>query len=268
VVLTGTPLQNELPELFSLLHFLQIEPFARSADFEEQVQQFSVWNQKGHIEKLHEKLRPHMLRRLKSEVLKSIPPKSEYIVRVEMSPLQKQYYKGILTRNFKFLQHAARVGVGPLRNILVSLCKVCNHPYLFPDSEPESGTEDEQNQRLIEASGKLHLLDRMLPSLQKDNHRVVIFSQMTHMLDVLEDWLDYRNVSYTRVDGRVGGAERQSRIDMFNKENSPYFAMLCSTRACRLGINLTSADTVIIYDSDWNPHNDLQALSRQSVCCE
>lgn len=100
LVLTGTPLQNDLPELFALLKFLKVAPFEK--EFDKQVEQFAVLNQKDQIERLHDQLRPYMLRRLKSDVLKNIPPKSEYIVRVPMSPLQKQYYKAILAKNYTF----------------------------------------------------------------------------------------------------------------------------------------------------------------------
>lgn len=114
----------------------------------------------------------------------------------------------------------------------------------------------------MEASGKLQLIDKMLPKLRKENHRVLIFSQMTRVLDILEDYLYLRGYEYQRIDGNVTGEDRQTKIDLFNASQSPYFVFLLSTRAGGLGINLQSADTVFIYDSDWNPHNDIQALSR------
>ena len=148
-----------------------------------------------------------------------------------------------------------------LINILQQLLKCSNHPYLF-HSEPETSSKEEEHKRLVEASGKLRLMDRMLEKLKQKGHRVLIFSQSTQMLDILEDYLSYKEYRFERIDGQVSVSQRQAAIDKFNAENSPVFCFLLSTRACRLGINLASADTVIFYDSDWNPHNDIQALSR------
>ena len=114
---------------------------------------------------------------------------------------------------------------------------------------------------LIQACGKCVLLDKLLPKLQADGHRVLIFSQMVRMLDILADYLSYRGYKYASVDGRQRGNERQQAIDKFTNDSS-VFVMLLSTRAGGLGINLVSADTVIIYDSDWNPQNDVQAMAR------
>merc|ERR1719486_912341 len=120
------------------------------------------------------------------------------------------------------------------------------------------GTSDAQmNENLIRSCGRLVLLDK----LQREGHRVLIFSQMSHLLDVLEDYLLYRQHLYERLDGSVTGIERQESIDRFQKDDS-IFAFLLTTRAGGVGINLMAADTVIIYDSDWNPMNDLQAVSR------
>merc|ERR1712223_1000848 len=114
----------------------------------------------------------------------------------------------------------------------------------------------------IKACGKLTLLKKMLDQLKIEGHRVLIFSQMTKMLDLIEDFLDGVNLRYERIDGGITGSMRQEAIDRFNKTNAEQFVFLLSTRAGGLGINLANADTVIIYDSDWNPHNDIQAFSR------
>jgi len=106
------------------------------------------------------------------------------------------------------------------------------------------------------------LLKKMLDQLKVQGHRVLIFSQMTKMLDLLEDFLDGINMKYERIDGGITGSMRQEAIDRFNRPNAEQFVFLLSTRAGGLGINLATADTVIIYDSDWNPHNDIQAFSR------
>merc|ERR1712072_499951 len=115
---------------------------------------------------------------------------------------------------------------------------------------------------MTKASGKLVLLAKMLAKLKETGHRVLIFSQMTKMLDLLEDFLDGYGYKYERIDGSITGTLRQDAIDRFNAEGADQFVFLLSTRAGGLGINLYTADTVIIYDSDWNPHNDIQAFSR------
>ncbi|TSK77026.1 Chromodomain-helicase-DNA-binding protein 5 [Bagarius yarrelli] len=115
---------------------------------------------------------------------------------------------------------------------------------------------------LTKSSGKLMLLCKMLKKLKEGGHRVLIFSQMTKMLDLLEDFLENEGYKYERIDGGVTGVMRQEAIDRFNAPGASQFVFLLSTRAGGLGINLATADTVIIYDSDWNPHNDIQAFSR------
>ena len=106
------------------------------------------------------------------------------------------------------------------------------------------------------------LLDKLLVRLKETGHRVLIFSQMVRMLDILSDYLTYRRFSFQRLDGSIKGEIRKQALDHFNAENSQDFCFLLSTRAGGLGINLATADTVIIFDSDWNPQNDLQAQAR------
>ncbi|KAM6033165.1 chromodomain-helicase-DNA-binding protein 3-like [Theristicus caerulescens] len=148
---------------------------------------------------------------------------------------------------------------------MMDLKKCCNHPYLFPVAAMESPKLPSgayEGGALIKASGKLLLLQKMLRKLKEQNHRVLIFSQMTKMLDLLEDFLDYEGYKYERIDGGITGALRQEAIDRFNAPGAQQFCFLLSTRAGGLGINLATADTVVIFDSDWNPHNDIQAFSR------
>ena len=263
VLLTGTPLQNTLQELFVLLHFLNPDEFPSEKSFLSQFGDDVVTGEQ-HISRLHKLLAPHMLRRVKADVLEGLPGKEEFIVRVEMSDLQLQFYRAILTRNYSVLSDATsgRSSKISLTNIVMELQKCCNHPFLFPGAEPKTNTPEEACQLLIKSSGKLLLLDKMLERLKARGHRVLIFSQMTRMLDILEDYLFYKDLGYERIDGSVTGSDRQERIDRFNAEDSDHFCFLLSTRAGGLGINLATADTVIIYDSDWNPHNDIQALSR------
>ena len=114
----------------------------------------------------------------------------------------------------------------------------------------------------MECSGKLVLVDKLLPKLKKEGHRVLIFSQMVRVLDILEDYLVDAGYEYERIDGGVIGNRRQRAIDRFCAKNSNVFVFLLSTRAGGVGINLTAADTVVIFDSDWNPQNDIQATAR------
>ncbi|KAM9522859.1 chromodomain-helicase-DNA-binding protein 5-like isoform 5-T5 [Salvelinus alpinus] len=262
LLLTGTPLQNNLEELFHLLNFLTPERFNNLDGF---LEEFADISKEDQIKKLHDLLGPHMLRRLKADVFKNMPSKTELIVRVELSPMQKKYYKFILTRNFEALNSKGGGNQVSLLNIMMDLKKCCNHPYLFPVAAVEApvlpnGSYD--GNQLVKSSGKLTLLQKMLRKLKDEGHRVLIFSQMTKMLDLLEDFLEYEGYKYERIDGGVTGGLRQEAIDRFNAPGAQQFCFLLSTRAGGLGINLATADTVIIYDSDWNPHNDIQAFSR------
>ncbi|PAA78378.1 hypothetical protein BOX15_Mlig006386g1, partial [Macrostomum lignano] len=264
LLLTGTPLQNNLEELFHLLNFMSPGKFHDLQGF---LDEFADISKEDQVKKLHEMLGAHMLRRLKSDVLKSMPSKSEFIVRVELSPMQKKYYKYILTRNYDALSSRGKTGCNQvsLLNIMMDLKKCCNHPYLFPsaaEEAPKRANGAYEGSQLVKACGKLELLERMLKKLRAEGHRVLVFSQMTKMLDILEDFCEHEQLKYERIDGAITGQLRQDAIDRFNNGESDSFVFLLSTRAGGLGINLATADTVIIYDSDWNPHNDIQAFSR------
>ncbi|KAM7383286.1 hypothetical protein PAMP_002953 [Pampus punctatissimus] len=262
LLLTGTPLQNNLEELFHLLNFLTPERFNNLEGF---LEEFADIAKEDQIKKLHDMLGPHMLRRLKADVFKHMPSKTELIVRVELSPMQKKYYKFILTRNFEALNTRGGGNQVSLLNVVMDLKKCCNHPYLFPAAATEAPKLPNgmyEGTALTKSSGKLMLLQKMMKKLKEGGHRVLVFSQMTKMLDLLEDFLENEGYKYERIDGGVTGNLRQEAIDRFNAPGAPQFAFLLSTRAGGLGINLASADTVIIYDSDWNPHNDIQAFSR------
>ncbi|XP_024150919.1 chromodomain-helicase-DNA-binding protein 4a isoform X2 [Oryzias melastigma] len=262
LLLTGTPLQNNLEELFHLLNFLTPERFNNLEVF---LEEFADIAKEDQIKKLHDMLGPHMLRRLKADVFKHMPSKTELIVRVELSPMQKKYYKYILTKNFEALNTKGGGNQVSLLNVVMDLKKCCNHPYLFPAAAMEApklpnGMYD--GSALTKSSGKLLLLQKMMRKLKEGGHRVLVFSQMTKMLDLLEDFLENEGYKYERIDGGITGGMRQEAIDRFNAPGAQQFAFLLSTRAGGLGINLATADTVIIYDSDWNPHNDIQAFSR------
>uniref|UniRef100_A0A6G1S543 Chromodomain-helicase-DNA-binding protein 4 n=2 Tax=Aceria tosichella TaxID=561515 RepID=A0A6G1S543_9ACAR len=262
LLLTGTPLQNNLEELFHLLNFLSPQRFNDLQGF---LNEFADIAKEEQVKKLHDMLGPHLLRRLKADVLKGMPSKSEFIVRVDLAPLQKKYYKWILTKNFEALNSKGGGQQVSLINIMMDLKKCCNHPYLFPSAQNEAPKYPNglyEGGALIKSCGKLILLQKMLRKLKEGGHRVLIFSQMTKMLDILEDFLECEGYKYERIDGTITGQVRQDAIDRFNAPGAQQFVFLLSTRAGGLGINLATADSVIIYDSDWNPHNDIQAFSR------
>ncbi|GAB4840766.1 hypothetical protein Ancab_021528 [Ancistrocladus abbreviatus] len=252
VLLTGTPLQNNIGEMYNLLNFLQPDSFPSLSSFEEKFKDLTT---AGKVEELKKLVAPHMLRRLKKDAMQNIPPKIERIVPVELSSIQAEYYRAMLTKNYQILRN---IGKGfpqqSMLNIVMQLRKVCNHPYLIPGTEPDSGSVEFLQEMRIKASAKLSLLHSMLKILHKEGHRVLIFSQMTKLLDILEDYLtiEFGPKSFERVDGSVSVADRQAAIARYNQDKSR-FVFLLSTRSCGLGINLATADTVIIYDSDFNP---------------
>uniref|UniRef100_A0A7S3QBD0 Uncharacterized protein n=1 Tax=Chaetoceros debilis TaxID=122233 RepID=A0A7S3QBD0_9STRA len=270
ILLTGTPLQNSLPELWALLNFLLPSVFNSVETFDQWFNkpfaQFGTKSDEGDaeevvsteerlliIQRLHELLRPFMLRRIKADVLDQLPDKVEKVLRCELSSWQKELYKQI---SYSVLENGEKKSKRGLNNVVMQLRKVCNHPYMFT---PEGYyiTED-----LIRTSGKVELLDRMLPKLKAAGHRILMFFQMTAAMTIVEDYFKYRGILSLRLDGSTTGEERERRMDLFNAPNSPYFIFMLSTRAGGLGLNLVSADTVIIFDSDWNPMMDLQAQDR------
>uniref|UniRef100_A0AAY4D113 DNA helicase n=1 Tax=Denticeps clupeoides TaxID=299321 RepID=A0AAY4D113_9TELE len=259
LLITGTPLQNSLKELWSLLHFIMPEKFHSWELFDEE---HGKGRDSGYTS-LHKELEPFLLRRVKKDVEKSLPAKVEQILRVEMSAIQKQYYKWILTRNYKALSKGMKGSTSGFLNIMMELKKCCNHCYLIkPPEDNEFYNKQEALQHLIRSSGKLVLLDKLLVRLKERGHRVLIFSQMVRMLDILAEYLKSRQFLFQRLDGSIKGEMRKQALDHFNAEGSEDFCFLLSTRAGGLGINLASADTVVIFDSDWNPQNDLQAQAR------
>ena len=266
VLLTGTPLQNSTEELWTLLNFVDKDTFAQHSEF---AAEFGDLKDSSQLERLQKKLGPYLLRRQKEHVEKSVPPKEEIIVEVELTVLQKQYYRALFEQNRHFLFRGASKDGPRLTNLAMELRKCCNHPYLIRGAEAELvkhfSSEDRDKSlvdMMVESSGKLVLLDKLLPKLRLDGHRVLIFSQFRIMLDILEDYLNMRSFSHERIDGAVTGKKRQAAIDKFSSPDSTIFVMLLSTRAGGVGINLTAADTVVIFDSDWNPQNDIQAQAR------
>ncbi|ORD92939.1 chromodomain DNA_Bprt, partial [Enterospora canceri] len=260
-----------MSELWALFNFMDSSTFSSLSDFLEEYKLNDIKD----VEKLQELLKTLMLRRMKEDVETTIPQKEETIIEVELTIAQKRYYRAILEKNFEFLVDSAKKNVPNLINAMMELRKCCIHPYLLKGAEDVCIREylkrksisdndyhinnDLYYQILINSSGKLVLLDKLLTKLQ-GKHKVLIFSQMTKCLDLLGVYLEYRKFKYERIDGGVRGDLRQAAIDRFSTEDS--FVFLLCTRAGGVGINLTAADTCVIFDSDWNPQNDLQAQAR------
>ncbi|SPO25346.1 probable ISW2 - ATPase component of a two subunit chromatin remodeling complex [Ustilago trichophora] len=262
LLITGTPLQNNLMELWSLLNFLLPDVFSNSEDFESWFKGKGDENQDQVVQQLHKVLRPFLLRRVKADVEKSLLPKKEINIFVGLTDMQRKWYKSILEKDID----AVNGGVGKkegktrLLNIVMQLRKCCNHPYLFDGAEP--GPPFTTDEHLVDNSGKMVILDRLLRKMKEKGSRVLIFSQMSRMLDILEDYCLFREYQYCRIDGGTAHEDRIAAIDEYNKPGSEKFIFLLTTRAGGLGINLTTADIVVLFDSDWNPQADLQAMDR------
>jgi len=265
LLVTGTPLQNNLHELWALLNFLLPDLFSSSEDFDnwfggedEENKDLSIERQEEKnvelVKKLHKILKPFLLRRTKSEVETTLPPKKEVHIKIGLSEMQKDIYKKLLKKSIDSETKIA------YKNIIMQLRKCCNHPYLFDGVEDMSLPD--LGEHLIKNSSKMRILEKLINKLTKQNSQVLIFSQMTRVLDILEDYFNYKDLKYCRIDGNTSLEDRESQINEFTKTGSDIFAFLLSTRAGGLGINLMSANIVVLYDSDWNPQVDLQAMDR------
>ncbi|XP_061387280.1 SWI/SNF-related matrix-associated actin-dependent regulator of chromatin subfamily A containing DEAD/H box 1 homolog [Musca vetustissima] len=313
ILLTGTPLQNNLLELMSLLCFVMpkffgknVEDikslFAKKSKVENGNEELSQF-QETQVERAKRIMKPFVLRRLKKDVLSHLPKKYTYINKVAMTDSQKRYYNDLVdyySNNRGEIYSGDRAGV----SIMIEMRKLANHPllgrYYFSDEKLREfskrlatvSTYKKTNpqyifeemavmsdfqvwqlcnkhelddviipDRLICDSGKFKHLDSLLPKLKEEGHRVLIFSQFTMMLDIVERYLEIRKHGYCRLDGSTAVEERQDMINDFNAD-SEIFIFLLSTKAGGVGINLTAADTCIIHDIDFNPYNDKQAEDR------
>ena len=261
LLITGTPLQNNLHELWALLNFLLPDVFGDSAAFDDWFSQQNA-DSDAVVKQLHKVLRPFLLRRVKADVEKSLLPKKEINLYVGMSDMQVQWYKKILEKDIDAVNGGAgnKESKTRLLNIVMQLRKCCNHPYLFEGAEP--GPPYTTDEHLVTNAAKMVMLDKLLKRMKAQGSRVLIFSQMSRVLDIMEDYSVMRDYKYCRIDGSTAHEDRIQAIDDYNKEGSEKFLFLLTTRAGGLGINLTSADIVVLFDSDWNPQADLQAMDR------
>ncbi|CEG70964.1 Putative ATP dependent chromatin remodeling factor [Rhizopus microsporus] len=334
LLLTGTPLQNNLAELWSLLNFLLPDIFDDLDMFQSWFDFSDINNKSGQdriikeeeedkiVTSLHTILKPFLLRRLKTDVEHSLPKKKEYLLYAPLTQPQKNLYDAIIKRDLRdyllkrkislpdkeqqdrratkaidykeksdrqyfaelekkydaqssqeeseaklkraeFESAVKQVNSLHLQNLVMQLRKVCNHPFLFDWPLDPKTNAPVLNNDLAAQSGKVLLLDRLLTALFERGHKVLVFSQMTKMLDILEDWAtDIKGWKICRLDGSVPQESRRQQIEEFSDPKSDTMLFLLSTRAGGLGINLTAADTVVIFDSDWNPQMDLQAQDR------
>ncbi|KAL5571832.1 hypothetical protein UlMin_021429 [Ulmus minor] len=283
LLMTGTPIQNNLTELWALMHFCMPSVFGTLDQF------LSSFKEAGDPSSVHDTLKvkeqfrslrcilgTFMLRRTKSNLVERgylvLPPLTETTVMTPLVSLQNKVYMSILRKELPKLLAFSSGGPSyqSLQNMVIQLRKACSHPYLFPGIEPEPYEEGEH---LVQASGKLIVLDQLLKKLKDSGHRVLLFAQMTHTLDILQDFLELRKYSYERLDGSIRAEERFAAIRSFSRQSvkgsldseadeNGAFVFMISTRAGGVGLNLVAADTVIFYEQDWNPQVDKQALQR------
>ncbi|ORX33607.1 SNF2 family N-terminal domain-domain-containing protein [Kockovaella imperatae] len=274
LILTGTPLQNNLPELWALLNFALPKIFNSVKSFDEwfnapfantggEKMEMNEEEALLVIKRLHKVLRPFLLRRLKKDVESELPDKVEKVIYTKMSALQWKLYESV--KKYKTLptdMSASKHRRTNLQNAIMQLRKICNHPFVFREVDEDFSVGNNIDEQIVRTAGKFELLDRILPKLFKTGHKVLIFFQMTEIMTIIADFFDYRGWRYCRLDGSTKADDRQALLSSFNDPASPYQVFILSTRAGGLGLNLQSADTVIIYDTDWNPHADLQAQDR------
>ncbi|XP_020575040.1 ATP-dependent helicase BRM-like [Phalaenopsis equestris] len=285
LLLTGTPLQNDLKELWSLLNLLLPEVFDNRKAFHDwfskpfqkdgssHTQEEDDWLETEKkvivIHRLHQILEPFMLRRRVEDVEGSLPPKVSIVLRCRMSALQGAIYDWIKSTGtirvdpddeLRRAERNPNYQIKMYRNLnnkCMELRKACNHPLLnYPYFN------DYSKEFLIRSCGKLWILDRILLKLHRAGHRVLLFSTMTKLLDLVEEYLQWRRLVYRRIDGTTSLEDRESAIIDFNSPVSDSFIFLLSIRAAGRGLNLQTADTVIIYDPDPNPQNEEQAIAR------
>lgn len=221
-------------ELWALLNYLLPDIFYSSNDFDTWFDSDDCLsgNQTA-VERIHTILKPFMLRRIKTEVELSLLPKQEMKLYIDMAPIQRDTYKQVLLKEIKVIKGNGEVTMGKINQIVTELRKVANHPYLIRGIEP--GPPYTNDQHLLDSCGKLNVLDQLLAQLKAQGSRVVLFSQFKIMLDIIEDYLTWKNYKFCRLDGNLQIGQRNSVLNDFNAENSDIFIFIITTRAGGLG---------------------------------
>lgn len=209
---------------------------------------------------LQEKIRPYFLQRLKIDFLADkLPKKGDFVVWTQLSEKQRSLYSTYVNSGHSAVAHVLTgISTSPLEAV-TWLKKLCGHPILVEKGSLDSFERLDPN-KLKEDSSKLQVLDGLVQRLTAQGHRILIFSQSTKMLDIIERVL--HRFILSRIDGSTKEKDRQRRVDMFNNPNTSVDVMLLSTKAAGVGLTLTGADRAIIYDPSWNPAEDSQAVDR------
>ncbi|MCF6096355.1 DEAD/DEAH box helicase [Thermovorax subterraneus] len=250
--LTGTPMENSPAELWSIFDFIMPGYLFSYKKFNEIYQKPIMEGDKKAIEELKKLISPFVLRRTKKDVLKELPEKIETTLKVDMTPQQKKLYLSYLMKiKGEIEERIEREGFEKTRmhifSGLLRLRQICCHPGLFIENYRGK-------------SGKIELLEELLSELVESGHRVLVFSQFTSMLSIIRESLDRLKIDYAYLDGSTGVSERKRIVDDFNSGKGKVF--LLSLKAGGVGLNLTSADTVIHFDPWWNPAVEEQAADR------
>ena len=293
LALSGTPIQNDLKELWSLVDFVFPGRLGTLPAFD---QEFATVIKRGGYSNaspmqvqlayrcslvLRDLINPFLLRRQKKEVkeVARMPGKTEHVLFCRMSGQQRTMYEAYLRSDD--VSKAIR-GSNQLLAAITVLRKICNHPDLVCDPDKgsvdafisggynkpiqvdddlEDSDDEDLDETITERSGKLEVLSKILPLWREQGHRVLIFCQWKKMLNIIHRFTMFQGWKFGRLDGNTNVASRQRLVDAFNTDDS-YFGMLCTTRTGGVGLNLTGANRIILYDPDWNPQTDAQARER------
>jgi superfamily II DNA or RNA helicase len=249
MTLTGTPVENRLDELWSQFHFLNRGLLGGRKDFEERYARPIGEGDPRAVERLRTRLRPFLLRRLKRDVARDLPPRSELVQRCILGEQERALYDAIRAATQKEVLAELQAGGNVLKALeaLLRLRQACCHPGLVPGGQAAIG------------SSKLERLLRMLEEILAEGHKALVFSQWTSLLDLVEPELERAAMQFCRLDGST--VDRGAVVDRFQDPNGPPL-MLLSLKAGGTGLNLTAADHVFLLDPWWNPAVEDQAADR------
>jgi superfamily II DNA or RNA helicase len=252
IALTGTPVENRLEDIWSQFHFLNRGLLGGRQDFNDRYVRPTAAGDPEVAERLRARLKPFILRRLKSEVAKELPPRTEVVLRCELSKAERGVYDAVRAATRKDVVKKLALGKANTLAVLEALLRLrqaASHPGLLPG----------QKKFLGETSAKLALLMEVLGEALAEGHKALVFSQWTSMLDLVVQELDKANVPFARLDGRT--RDRKKVVDRFQAPDGPA-VMLISLKAGGTGLNLTAADNVFLLDPWWNPAVEDQAADR------